>query len=101
MINMDDLEKFLYAQPHQISAHTVPQIMERVKAWVGHYKYNHMFSMCFTIDTDVSIEEFEEDPTKISVTDLKAAMLRRVEDVTRGHAPEVYEAIDFRDTYDH
>lgn len=66
-------------------------------------RFNYLFSIAFSVDTDVSPDDLASDDVSrwIPVADLKAALLRRVTDVTQGQHPDIYEAIGvYEDFYD-
>lgn len=56
--------------------------------------YNHAFSIAFTIDTET------ENPEAVPLSDLLAALERRIEELRRD-PEELREACDCFDTYEH
>ena len=62
-------------------------------------KYNHAFSIAWSVDTDLTDEEWHEKmDTKAGISELCAHLIKRIQQVIKD--VEV-EAIDLWDSYEH
>ena len=62
-------------------------------------KYNHAFSIAWSVDTDLTDKEWEDRiETKEGLSEACAHLIRRIQQVIRDND---YEAIDLWDSYEH
>jgi hypothetical protein len=94
-ISIKDLEQIVYGS-NVVRQQDAIELIKRVKGDAGP-KFNHAFSLAFSVETDIPEEATEQIPVAV----IKKAILDRLDNLTREGSLELHEAIGMpHDTYD-